>query len=135
MLSGTPAVLGLVALEQALTRFDDVDLTDLRERSLALTDRAIERADALGLEVVTPREPERRGSQVSLRHAHAWEVMQALIAEGVVGDVRPPDLLRFGFAPLHTTIDDVDEAFVRLRDVLRTASWRAWLEADRPVVT
>ena len=56
---------------------------------------------------------------MSLRHDHAWEVMQALIAVGVVGDVRPPDLLRFGFAPLYVTDDDVDEAFARLAEVLR----------------
>ena len=67
-------------------------------------------ADQLGLEVVTPRGASERGSQVTLRHAHAWEVMQALIEEGVVGDVRPPDLLRFGFAPLYVTDDDVDIA-------------------------
>jgi kynureninase len=135
MLSGTPAVLGLVALDHALRRFADVDLADLRDRSLALTDRAIGRADALGLEVVTPRDASRRGSQVSLRHEHAWEVMQALIAAGVVGDVRPPDLLRFGFAPLYTTAADVDEAFDRLEVVVRDASWRTWIGAPRETVT
>ena len=135
MLSGTPAVLGLVALDHALRRFADVDLADLRDRSLALTDRAISRADALGLEVVTPRDPDRRGSQVSLRHQHAWEVMQALIAAGVVGDVRPPDLLRFGFAPRYTTEADVDEAFDRLEVILREGSWRTWIGAPRETVT
>ena len=63
---------------------------------------------------------------MSLRHEHAWEVVQALIAEGVVGDVRPPDLLRFGFAPLYITDDDVDEAFARLAaGPPSTESWRA----------
>ena len=134
MLSGTPSVLALVALDHALARFDHVDLVALRARSLELTDRFLAGTDALGLEVVTPREHEHRGSQVSIRHAHAWEMTQALIDVGVVGDHRPPDLIRLGFPPLYITDDDVDEALSRLAEVLRTESWRAWLEADRPTV-
>jgi len=135
MLSGTPSVLALRSLQHALRRFDDIDLADLRRTGERLTQRGMEHADALGLEVVTPRAADQRGSQVSLRHEHAWEVMQALIAEGVVGDVRPPDLLRFGFAPLYVTEDDVDEAFARLERVLRDESWRGWLDRPRPTVT
>ena len=135
VLSGTPSVLALGALEHALTRFDGVDLVELRRTSERLTERAIERADELGLGVVTPRRPSERGSQVSVRHDHAWEVMQALIDEGVVGDVRPPDLLRFGFAPLTVTEDDVDEAFDRFERVLRDETWRRWIDAPRPTVT
>jgi kynureninase len=135
MLSGTPPVLALLALEHALTRFDGIDLAELRRTSERLTQRAIERADDLGLEVVTPRDPAARGSQVSFRHQHAWEVMQALIEAGVVGDVRPPDVLRFGFAPLYVTEADLDEAFTRLGQILRDESWRGWLGAERPVVT
>ena len=135
MLSGTPSVLALAALDHALGRFDGVDLVALRARSLALTDRCIERADALGLEVVTPREHDARGSQVSIRHPEAWAVVQALIDAGVVGDHRPPDLIRLGFPPLYLTLEDVDEAMTRLAEVLRSESWRRWLDADRPVVT
>ena len=135
MLSGTPSVLALAALDHALGRFDGVDLVALRARSLALTDRCIERADALGLEVVTPREHDDRGSQVSIRHPEAWAVVQALIEVGVVGDHRPPDLIRLGFPPLYVTLEDVDEAMTRLAEVLRSESWRRWLDADRPVVT
>ena len=82
-----------------------------------------------------PRDPAARGAHVSLRHAHAWEVMQALVEDGVVGDVRPPDLLRFGFAPLDVSLADVDEAFDRLGRVLEIGSWRGWLDAARPTVT
>jgi kynureninase len=134
MLSGTPPVLALRALEHALTRFDDVALADLRAHSLALTDRAIERADQLGLEVVTPRNPDARGSQVSVRHEHAWEVMQALIAAGVIGDVRPPDIVRFGIAPLYITMEDVDEAADRLALILDTRAWEPFEGQPRPVV-
>jgi kynureninase len=135
ILSGTPPALALRALDIALDRFDGADLADLRARSLELTDRCIERADDLGLEVVTPRAHEERGSQVSLRHEHAWEVVQALLDVGVVGDARPPDLIRLGFPPLYVTADDVDEAMARLAGVLRTERWRGWLDVDRPTVT
>jgi len=135
VLSGTPSIVALGALAAALDRFDGVDLQALRAQSLALTDRCIQRADELGLETVTPRDAESRGSQVSLRHEHAWSVVQACIDAGVVGDFRPPDLIRFGFAPRYTTLVDVDEAMTRLTEVLRTESWRKWLNADRPTVT
>ncbi len=135
MLSGTPSVLALRVLEHALHRFDGVDLAELRRTGERLTTRAIEHADALGLTVVTPRDPSQRGSQVSFRHDHAWEVTQALIAVGVVGDHRPPDLLRFGFPPLYITDDDVDQAFARLSQVLRAESWRQWVDQPRPRVT
>jgi kynureninase len=134
MLSGTPSVLALRSLAHALRQLDGVDLADLRRTGERLTQRAIEHADALDLEVVTPRDPTQRGSQMSLRHDHAWEVMQALIADGVVGDVRPPDLLRFGFAPLYITEDDVDEAFDRLAEILRTEAWQAWVDTPHPTV-
>jgi kynureninase len=135
VLSGTPPILALRALEIALDQFDGVDPRALRARSLELTDRGIERADDLGLEVVTPRQHDQRGSQVSLRHDHAWEVVQALLDAGVVGDFRPPDLVRLGFPPLHVTDDEVDEAMDRLAGVLASGSWRGWLHADRPTVT
>ncbi len=135
MLSGTPSVLALGALEHALGRFDGIDLAALRAHSLALTDRCIARAGELGLEVLTPREHEDRGSQVSLRHRHAWEVVQALLEAGVVGDFRPPDVIRLGFAPTYVTLEDVDEAMARLADVLRSESWRGWLDVAHPTVT
>ena len=134
MLSGTPAVLALAALDHALASFDGVDLAALRARSLELTDRFLAGTDALGLEVVMPSVHDQRGSQVSIRHDHAWEVAQALIEVGVVGDFRPPDLVRFGLPPLYLTNADVDDALARLGDVLRTESWRAWLGAERPTV-
>jgi kynureninase len=134
LLSGTPSVLALRVLEHAIHQFDDVDLAELGRTAERLTGRAIARADELDLEVVTPRGPAARGGHVSLRHEHAWEVMQALIAEGVVGDHRPPDLLRFGFAPLYITEEDIDDAFDRLGVVLRAESWRAWADAPRPTV-
>ena len=139
LLSGTPPVLSLVALSTALEAFRDVDLGALRQHSLALTDRFIELADerlaAHGFSVVTPRERTRRGSHVSLAHDHAYEVIQAAIATGVVGDYREPGLCRFGFAPLYLTIDDVDEAVDRLVDLMERGDWQAPGHAVRNTVT
>ena len=114
-------MLALSALEASLEAFDGVTVTELRERSLALTERFIELVDEHvgdAVEVVTPREQERRGSQVSLRHPAAYGVVQALIARDVIGDFRDPDIARFGFAPLYNTTDDVRRAVERLEAVI-----------------
>ena len=115
--SGTPPVLALSALEASLEAFDGVELTDLRARSLELTDAFIDGVEAAlpgVFEIATPREHGRRGSQVSLRHPAAYAVVQALIARDVVGDFRDPDIARFGFAPLYNTLEDVSTAVERL---------------------
>jgi kynureninase len=132
---GTPPVLSLRALDAALSAFEGVDLGQLRAKSLSLTSLVLDRAEALGLSAVTPRDPERRGSQVSLRLPHAYEVTQALIARGVVGDFRAPDLLRLGFAPLYLRHVDAWDALTVLEDVLATEAWRDPAYAVRAAVT
>lgn len=130
LLCGTPTVLGMSALEAALEVFADVDLEEVRKKSLQLTQLFIElveeRCSGFGLELVTPRLPEQRGSQVSLAHEEAYAVMQALIAEGVIGDFRAPNLMRFGFAPLYLSFQEVGEAVEHLRQILSERRW------DRP---
>ena len=125
---GTPPMLSLLALDAALDVFDDVDLDAVRAKSLRLGEFFIAGADTvlagLGLEVVTPREPGRRGSHVTLRHQDALPVMAALIEAGVIGDVRPPDLLRFGFNALYTSFTDLAGALDILRDVLISERYR-----------
>ncbi|WP_295043642.1 kynureninase [uncultured Paracoccus sp.] len=122
---GTPPVIALTALDVALDVWDGVDLSDLRARSIALTEAFIAGVEAECPDVVlnSPRDPQRRGSQVGFRHPQAYAVMQALIAAGVVGDFRAPDVLRFGFAPLYNDLDDVERAVATLARLLRDGSW------------
>ncbi|MEM7744205.1 MAG: kynureninase [Pseudomonadota bacterium] len=127
---GTPGVLSMSALDAALEIWEDVDVTEVRAVSIALADlfitEAETRCEGHGLELVTPRDGARRGSQVSFRCPNGYAVMQALIAEGVVGDFRAPDLIRFGFAPLYNTEDEIIEAAKRLAVILAERRW------DRP---
>lgn len=117
---GTPPVLGIVALEGALTAYDGLSVGDVRARSLSLTGFFLDCLEPLGIDlpVATPREDARRGSQVSLRHPDAYAVVQALIARGVIGDFREPDIVRLGFAPLYLSHGDVLDAAAALREVL-----------------
>jgi len=121
MASGTPPILPLSALDAALDVFDGVPVDVLREASLSLTDYFIDLVDRrlrATFEVLTPRERDLRGSQVSLRHPEAYGVVQALIDRGVVGDFRTPDVARFGFAPLYVTHADVYDAVEHLVAVM-----------------
>ncbi|MBN9620899.1 MAG: kynureninase [Actinobacteria bacterium] len=133
---GTPSVLGMLALEAALDLYDEVSLADIRAKSLALADLVIDYADTHlpGVEVVTPREHGRRGSQVALRMASAYEVTQALTARGVVGDFREPDILRLGYTP-YLAYTQVWDSMDTLREVLTTEAWRDPAYAVRSTVT
>jgi kynureninase len=139
LLCGTQPILSLSALRAALDVFDAVDLAELRAKSVALTDLFIALVEPLcrdlGLDIVTPRASALRGSHVAVRHAHAYEVMQALIARGVIGDFRAPDIMRFGFAPLYLRYRDVLEAASSLGDVLRSEAWRDPKFSARAAVT
>ncbi|MDI5962065.1 kynureninase [Streptantibioticus silvisoli] len=119
---GTPEILSLLALETALEAWDGVRIEQVRAKSLALTDFFLDCVAALvpagRVEPVTPAAHAERGSQVSLRCAGAGEVMRELIARGVVGDFRRPDVLRFGFTPLYTRYADALRAARVLGEVL-----------------
>ncbi|MCU0901295.1 MAG: kynureninase [Cypionkella sp.] len=125
---GTPPILQLAALEASLDIWDQVDMAALRTRSIALCDAFIAGVEAScpDLALASPRNAAERGSQVSFRHAQGYAIMQALIAEGVIGDFRAPDILRFGFTPLYTSDADVSQAVAILSQIMASGSW------DRP---
>jgi len=138
-LAGTPSILAMAALEAALDLWTDVDLAQVRQKSVALTETFIalvdECCEGLGIELVSPRPSRLRGSHVSLRHPHGYEVVRVLRERGVVGDFRPPDLMRFGFAPLYTRFTDAWDAVEAMGDILRTEAWREERHARRLRVT
>ncbi len=125
---GTPPILSMSALDAALDVFDGVDLGALRAKA----DRLFElftgevRRLAPELQLATPAEAGSRGTQVSLRHPEAYAVMQALIARGVIGDFREPDIMRFGLTPLYLSFADVARAAEIIGEVMRGRAW------DRP---
>ena len=120
---GTPPILQFAALEAALDMWLTVDMPALRAASVVLTEQFIAEVESqcagFDLTLATPRDASIRGSQVSFRHVEGYAIMQALIARGVIGDFRAPDILRFGFTPLYVTEDDVVRAASQLRDVMQ----------------
>ncbi len=126
-LCGTPPVLSLAALEAGVDLALEADMGALREKSVALTEAFIalveQECREVGFEVLSPREAARRGSQVALRHADGYPIVQALIARGVIGDFRAPDVLRFGLAPLYLRHVDVWDAVASLRDIMQAGAW------------
>lgn len=127
MLCGTPPVLAMAGLERGLMQFGGVDTSALFAKGRALGDLAIalveDRCAGHPLTLASPRDGTLRGSHVSFAHPHAYALCQALIARGVVGDFRTPDLLRLGFAPLYLRHVDVWDAVAALGDVLDSGEW------------
>ena len=125
---GTPPILGLAALDAALDVWDGVSIDAVAAKSAELSELFIAQIERRcpELELVSPRAPGERGSQVSLRFADAYPFMQALIARGVIGDFRPPDILRFGIAPLYLDAGDLVRAARIMEALLAERSW------DRP---
>ncbi len=125
---GTPPVISMSALDAALDAFEGVDLAAVKVKADALFDLlAGEIEQRCGdFELLTPRDPLRRGTQVSLRHEQGYAIMQALIARGVIGDFRQPDIMRFGLTPLYLRFEDVFRAAEILAEVMAARAW------DRP---
>ncbi|MDU8944122.1 kynureninase [Ovoidimarina sediminis] len=124
---GTPPILQLSVLEEALAVWDGVDLGDLRAASIRLSDLFISEVETRcpSLTLASPRDAAQRGSQVSFAFADGYAAMQALIDRGVIGDFRAPDIMRFGFTPLYIDEADVIAAAEILQDVLDTKAWSA----------
>jgi kynureninase len=125
-LCGTPSVIAMSALDAALDLVLEASMDAIRRKSVALGEAFVELAErhcaGSGLRLVSPRDAALRGSQVSYAHPECRTVMRILVERGVVGDVRAPDILRFGFAPLYTRYVDVWDAVMHLRDAAAMAA-------------
>lgn len=134
---GTPPILQLATLDAALDVWDIADIADVRAQSMALTERFIAEVETRcpTLTLASPRDPAMRGSQVSFRHPEGYAIMQALIAQGVIGDFRAPDILRFGVTPLFIGEAEVIRAAEILQDIMENATWDTAQFKRRAAVT
>ncbi|MGF1473996.1 MAG: kynureninase [Geminicoccaceae bacterium] len=124
---GTPPILSLAALDAALDLWEEVTIDEARAHSIRITSVFIEAVEAacadFGVRLASPRNAKRRGSQVSFRHEEGYAVVQAMIEQGVIGDFRSPDIMRFGFAPLYNSSDEATEAASVMARVLSDRLW------------
>ncbi|MDN3357159.1 kynureninase [Actinomadura sp. DC4] len=127
-LVGTPAVLGIAAVEEGVRLLAEAGIERLRAKGVALTGYVIDLAREWlpELDLATPADPERRGSHVSLRHPEAWRLTQALIAAKVIPDYRTPERLRLGPAPISTSFTDVWDGLDRLRRIVADRSYEGF---------
>ena len=137
LLAGTPPILGLAALEEGVDLIAEIGMEALAAKSRELSEffRHCVAARCPDLACVSPEDPTRRGSQLSFRHAEAYAICQALIARGVIGDFRDPDILRFGFAPAYIGYEDAWRAAEALGEVLETGEWQRDEFRQRAAVT
>lgn len=110
-LSGTPAVIGMLAMQDMLALIDEAGIDAVRAKSLALTAYAIEVADELltpaGVTLASPRDPGHRGGHITLNHPRMRDVTAMLWERDVIPDYRDPHGLRIGLSPLSTSFDEV----------------------------
>lgn len=123
---GTPSVIQLSILDEALNLWENIDLSEIRQTSIKLSELFIEKVteQCPALKLMSPREPYKRGSQVSFSFEHGYQAVKALIDLGVIGDFRSPDIMRFGFTPLYLDENDVIEAAKRLCRVIHEKLWQ-----------
>ena len=136
-LCGTPSILAMAALEAGLDTFEGVEMAQVEAKAQALcalfAATVAREAPGTFTSALSPGAP--RGSHVSLRHPDGYAMVQALIAEGVIGDFRDPDVLRFGFTPLYLSYAQVFDAARRVADVAVSGRWRETRFAVRGAVT
>ncbi len=136
---GTPPMLSLAALEVGVDIALQAPMPALREKSLRqsgiFADLVAQSCAGHGLRLVSPTDPARRGSQVCFAHAQAYPIMQALIARGVIGDFRAPDILRFGITPLYLGYAELWDAVEILRLVMTRGEWQQEAFRSRRKVT
>ena len=129
-MSGTQSVLALITMEVGIDLMLKYDMADIRAKSIKMGEILVDliKSGRFGDEfaIVSPENPEERGSQIALRHDKGYEIMQALIARGVIGDFRSPDIMRFGLSPLYIQYQDIYAVAAALNEILETREW------DRP---
>ena len=139
MVTGSPHILQLAALESAVDLWLEVDMAAVRAKSVALTELFIElveqRCAGMEFELASPRDAARRGSQVAFRHPQGYGIVRALAERGVVGDFRPPDVCRFGLAPLYVRHVDVWDAVDHLHRVMTQGAHLDPRFAERAAIT
>lgn len=123
----SPSIVAMATLECGIDVHLDADMEQIRAKSVTLCDLFIEQVETRlaghGFTLASPRDAAIRGSQVSFRHEHGYPIMQALIARGVIGDFRDPDILRFGFTPLYVRYEDAWQAAAVLEDIMASRAW------------
>lgn len=124
-LAGTPPILSLAALEAAIDSLDGVSMDAVWAKSIALFDmfERLMGQRCTELVCISPREADQRGSHIAFRHQNAFEICQALIDAGVIGDFRAPDVIRFGLTPLYLRFEDVWTAVDRCSEIIGSGSW------------
>nr|WP_298899417.1 kynureninase [uncultured Altererythrobacter sp.] len=137
LLCGTPQILSMSALEVGVDLIAEIGVDRLYAKSQALSEFFLECLSArdIALELFSPSDSSARGSQLSFRHENAYAICQALIARGVIGDFRDPDILRLGFAPAYLRFEDMAEAARHLAEVLQTGEWQRDEFNQRAAVT
>ena len=137
LLCGTPGILGLAALEVGVDLIAEIGVERLYAKSQKLSEffRQCLSEHGLELDLVSPTAPDGRGSQLAYRHPEAYAICQALIARGVIGDFRDPDILRFGFAPAYLRFEDIAEAARHLSEVIEHKEWQRAEYRERAAVT
>ena len=134
---GTPPVLQMAALDAAMDVWDNVNMDDVRARALTLSEILISgvAAKCPDLRLASPRDGAARGSQVSFHHPEGYAIIQALIAQGVIGDFRAPDIIRFGVTPLYLDESDIHRAVEILADIMANQTWDQEQFKTRAAVT
>jgi len=125
-LTGTPPILAMAALDAGLETFDGIAMGELEAKSRKLSQLFVDEVETrCGEEVrlASPGDAAQRGSHVVFAHAEGYAVIQALIARGVIGDFRAPNLMRFGFCPLYNRFEEMVRAAEILSQILTTREW------------
>ncbi len=138
-LCGTQPILSFRAMKAGLELTQKYNMADIRNKSRNLTGLFLQLVEQFGakfdLGIASPREADQRGSQISLTHTHGYEIVQAMIERGVIGDFRMPNIMRFGFAPLYLKYRDVYDAAATMQNILETGEWQQPRFAQKSTVT